>query len=386
MLKIIRLVLAPIVSLVILVMGNALFVTYTSVRLKLDGYNVQTIGYIIGAYFAGLLVGSLASNRIIEKVGHIRAYAAFAAFMTVLAMIQALFQQIWMWGVVRFFGGACLAGLFIIIESWLLAKSTPNTKGKVLSIYLIAFYASQGIGQFLLNVADPLSFTPFAIIVLLSAISIVPIATTKMAPPSIQQFSNLTLVQLLKNSPLGFFTCILSGLLLGPIYGLIPIFAKESGMTLDHVAYATSFTILGGFIFQWPIGQLSDKSDRKKVIALIAFGTSIIASVMCFIPYTSELLIFFLLALFGGFSFVIYPLGISHCSDTIEEKDLIAATAGLSLAYSIGAIVGPIVASFTMKLLGPRGLFIYSFCAGTLLFLIACSKIVQRKEQSQKKE
>lgn len=382
MFKALRQVIAPILSLIMLVMGNALFVTYASIRLKLDGHNVDIIGYIVGLYFAGLLIGSYWGNKIIETIGHIRTYTLLASSMTVLAIIQSLCLKIWMWGLVRFLGGICIAGLFINIESWLIAKSDIHNKGKILSIYMIAFYASQGIGQLLLNVADPFSFVPFAIVVLLSAISIIPVSITKMAAPVIQQRSELNLLKLIRHSPVGVYTCAISGLLLGPIYGLIPIFAKDIGMTLQYVAYATTFTILGGFIFQWPIGQLSDKFDRKKIIFISAIGTALTTLTMTLIPYNSEFFIFLLLALFGGFAFIIYPLGISYSSDSINQKDIIAVTAILSLAYSVGAIIGPILASYSMTLLGPRGLFIYSFLVAVTLCCISILKIIPKKPLS----
>ena len=377
--QILKSVIPPISSLIILCMGNALFVTYTSIRLKMDGYNINTIGYLTGAYFAGQLIGSYLSDRLIARIGHIRAYAVLATSMTGLAMLQAVFLQIWMWALVRFFGGICIAGLFVVIESWLLAKSTVNTKGRVLSIYMTSFYAAQGIGQLLLNIADPLSVMPFAIIVILSAFSIIPICMTKVTPPSSKEQSSLNFFKLTKKCSLGFYTCLVSGLLLGPIYGLLPVFAKDRGMTLTGISYAAFFTILGGFVLQWPIGQLSDKSDRKKVISFVGFATAAIAMTTIFVPAHSELLTFILLGAFGAFSFTVYPLGISHSSDIVEQKDLISITALLSIAYSLGSIVGPITASYFMDFLGPKGLFIYATVIGAALGLYTLLKTSDKK-------
>lgn len=384
--QILKSVTTPIVSLVILCMGNALFVTYTSVRLKMDGYSINTIGYVVGAYFAGQLVGSYLCDRLIARIGHIRAYAVLATSMTVLAMLQAMFLQLWMWALVRFLGGVCIAGLFIVIESWLLAKSTSNTKGKVLSIYMTSFYAAQGIGQLLLNVSDPISVIPFAIVVILSAVSIIPISMTKASVPTMNQRSSLNIVKLVKKCSLGVYTCAISGLLLGPIYGLIPIFAKDSGMTLTGVSYAACFTILGGFVLQWPIGQLSDKTDRRKVISFIGFAAAIIAAITIFVSAQSEILIFILLAAFGGFSFTVYPLGIAHSSDSVEEKDLISITALLSIAYSVGSIIGPVIASYFMDFLGPKGIFIYSTIVGTTLGTLALVKTFEKKTLPEKEK
>lgn len=384
--QILRSVMTPIASLVILCMGNALFVTYTSVRLKMDGYTINTIGYVVGAYFAGQLVGSYFSGRLIERIGHIRAYAVLATSMTALAMLQAMFLQIWMWALVRFLGGICIAGLFIVIESWLLAKSTKKTKGKVLSLYMSSYYAAQGLGQLFLKVADPISVVPFAIVVILSAISIIPISITNTSAPIIKERSSLNIFMLLKKCSLGIYTCTISGLLLGPIYGLIPIFAKDRGMNLNGISYAACLTILGGFALQWPIGKLSDKIDRRRVISLIGFATALTALVITFIPAYSEIMIFVTLAIFGGFSFTVYPLGIAHCSDSIEEKDIISAVAILSIAFSVGSIIGPVIASYTMDFLGPRGLFVYCAFIGAALGLLSLLKSYQKNTLPQEEK
>lgn len=377
MFKTIKSVLAPILSLAILVMGNALFVTYTSLRLKLDGINTETIGYIISLYFVGMMLGSYFSHKIIEKLGHIKTYAFFTSIFCVISMLQALLLNVWMWGITRFLCGILIGSLFITIESWLLAKSTPQTKGKILSIYMITFYAAQGSGQFLLNIADPLSMTPFAIIVILSAISIIPISVTKTPPPALEEKSTLNFIKLFKICPLGIITSVFSGTILGAIYGLLPIYAKDIGLSTHQLTFAVSITILGGFILQWPIGHLSDKGDRRKIIMLVGFASAITTIVITFINGFSPLFLYIFLAIFGGFSFTIYPLSISYTSDKVESKDLIAATSGAGFSYGIGSIIGPILASYSMYFLEAKGLFVYLTVFGLFLGIISYIKIKQ---------
>ena len=364
-------------------MGNSLFVTFTSIRLKMEGYSIKIIGITTAAYFAGLLLGSLRCNKIIERVGHIRAYAIFASLMAFFVTLQSMVSGAWMWMIVRFLSGFLIAGLFVTIESWLLSKSTIHTKGKIFSIYLISYYAAQGIGQLLLNVADPMSILPFAIIVMLSAISIVPVCISKNEAPIIKEASYINIFKLSKVVPLAIIGSLLAGAIAGPIYGLTPIFIKEIGFSLSEMSKAMSITIFGGLLLQWPIGQLSDIIDRKKVLFAVSFLTNlmciaiILNSIYAFSPTT------LLLAVLGGFSFTIYPLCLTHTTDKIDSKDIIASMAAMSLLYSIGAVIGPIVASYMMQYMGPHGLFVYMSLVCSILGFFGMYYVVKSKSEQK---
>lgn len=378
MIKLLKSVTAPIMSLAILIMGNTLFITFTSLRLKLDGHSIEIVGYATSAYFAGLLIGSMRCNRFIERVGHIRAYATFAALFVFFSTLQAIFNPIWVWISVRFLIGLFMAGLFVVIESWLLSKSSRNTKGRVLSMYMITYFASQGIGQLLLNIADPRTIIPFAIIILLAAISIVPICVTRLSAPIIQGGSYLNIFKLFKKSPLGTAGCLFAGLISGPVYGLIPVYIRGHGFSIKEVSFAMGITIFSGLILQWPLGQLSDLIDRRKVIFISTAFTAGAALLIGLNSIYSFLHVFILLSIFGGFCFTIYPLSLTHGSDMVEEKDLIVATAGLALIYSSGAVIGPVVASYCMDMLGPKGLFFYISTIGAALGAISLHQIVKK--------
>jgi MFS family permease len=383
MLKSLKSLIAPITGQVILVMGNSFFITFTSLRLKIEGHSIEVIGYITAAYFAGLLLGSLKLNKFIERVGHIRAYATFASLFAVVTLLQALDGNIFLWLSSRFLIGYFMAGLFITIESWLLASATPEIKGKILSIYMLCYFASQGIAQLLINIAPPSTLLPFIIITLLGTISIVPVCITKIKAPVISEPSYFKISKLLKISPLGFFGAFCAGLITGPNYGLIPIYLKGHGFSLEEISLGMGITILGGLILQWPLGHLSDHIDRRKVIFLTSFAIFIISTIIGINSIYSFLPFFILLFIYGGFSFVLYPLSMTHTSDKVEKKDLISTIAVLSLTYSIGAIVGPIIASYSMNFLGPKGLFFYVAIVGILIGSFSFFNIIKKKSLPQ---
>lgn len=352
-------VIAPLLSLSLLILGNGLFMTLVTVRLHLENASVWFIGLVSAAYYAGLAFGSIRIERFIYRVGHIRAYAAFAAILTAVTLLQGLWLEPWVWVGLRFIGGYCLAGLFVVIESWLLGYSTATTRGQVLSLYMIALYGSQSLGQFLLNVSDPATLTPFCIVSIFSALSIVPISMTYSDSPHIEEASTLSFKKLYAISPLGVVGCFAGGLTLGAIYGFYPLFLSELSFPVSKLALIMGLLIVGGMLLQYPIGHLSDIIERRKVllgICLLVIGLSIGQMITSYHWYSSFLVMVFL---FGGLTFTIYPVSISHACDHLEAKDIAAATGGLLFAYSLGATIGPLIVPAFMRPFGPLGLFIY---------------------------
>ena len=366
MIQLIRSLSAPLLSLVLLILGSGLFNTFVSIRLELAHYSAETIGGVTAALYLGILLGSLKLGRWIEKVGHIRAFTIFAIVSTFLVLAQALWINPFYWGFLRLICGICTAGVFIVIESWLLIKSPPSDRGAVLSLYLAVFYAALSAGQFLINVADPETIYPFCIAAGLSALSVLPIMVRKVIEPKIEQSSPLSIGQIFRISPLGFFGGVISGMLLAVIYGLVPFYAKEIGMGISEIGTLMGVIIFGGLSFQWPIGKWADKTDRRRVLNTASFMTTLFAIAIALLG-DSPWLLLPLGWFFGGFSFTIYPLSMAYVCEKVSNDQIISATGGFVLSYGIGAIAGPLLAPLAMSMLGSGGLFY--FIAMIALFL-----------------
>lgn len=377
MLQILKQILTPILSLIILTLGNGLFTTYTSLRMEIEGQSPIIIGYISAAFFAGIVIGSIRAHKLIERIGHIRTFAALASSVAAFTMLQGVFFNPWTWGVIRFLTGICTAGLFITIESWLLAKSSVNTKGKILSLYMISFYAAQSIGQFLINLSSLQSIIPFACGVVLAAFSVVPITLTKVPSPSIEEPSYLNIRKMIKISPLGILGTLVSGLILGTIYGINPIFGKYLNMDTYQLSLFMGITIFGGLVLQWPIGQISDHIDRRKVLMVISIMIAFLSLLVALLDNYSFLTLLIIIGLFGGFAFTIFPLSVSHASDKLEPKDYVAAIGCLTLIYGIGAVIGPIISSYCMSYLGNNGVFYFYIIVSLLLGLCSFIRILK---------
>ena len=336
-----------------------LFSTFIPLRLALAKYSPSVIGGVTSAYFAGLVLGSVKAERFIERVGHIRTFSAFASLTGAISLLMGLIIHPWLWVFGRFSMGFFTAGLFIVIESWLLMVGGKERKGTIIALYMIAFYAAQAGGQFLLSALPPMSLIPFTIGALLISLSVVPVALTRYKSPTLEEPSLLNPLQLLKISTFGIFSSFGSGLIMGAFFGLAPVFASKIGMQSKDVALFMGVTIIGGFILQWPLGRLSDKINRRSVLIGVSYITSSIAFLMALASLMSSDILFILSILFGGFSFTMYPMSISYTNDYIGPKDLVAATGGLLVAYGVGCVIGPLIAPFLMLIFGPAGLYIY---------------------------
>jgi MFS family permease len=291
-------------------------------------------------------------------VGHIRAFTVFGIVSTLLVLAQALWIDPVYWGVLRLICGICTAGVFIVIESWFLMQSAFHERGTALSVYLLVFYAALSGGQFLFNMIDPATIYPFCIAAGLFTLSTFPFFVQKVAAPKIGKTSSLSLKALFRISPLGFLGGVISGMLLAAIYGLVPFYAKEIGMSISEIGTLMGVIIFGGLSFQWPIGKWADKTDRRRVLNTASFMTTALAIAIAFAG-NSPLLLLLLGWLFGGFSFTIYPLSMAYVCEKVAEDQIIPATGGFVLSYGIGAIAGPLLAPIAMSFFGTNGLFYF---------------------------
>ena len=369
MANIIRSLLPPLFSLVLMILGSGLFNTFISIRLEMEGYETEVIGAVTSALYLGILVGSFKIDRWIAKVGHIHSFLSFAIISTLLILLQSIWIDPWYWAVLRFLGGICMAGVFIVIESWLLMLATPNLRGGILSIYLGVFYGALSLGQLLINVSDPRGIYPFFITAGLTALSILPISYKKIEAPTLQSSKPMGLYQFFKISPIGFLGGTISGMLLAAIYGLLPVYANEIGMSVSEIGSLMSILIFGGLSLQWPFGRWADGGNRRFVLNIASCLTALVGVLIALQNPIDPTYLFILAWLFGGFSFTLYPLSMGCVCERVKEDQIVAATGGFVLSYGIGAIAGPLLAPLTMDWLGSCGLFYFLSVIALLLGL-----------------
>jgi MFS family permease len=335
------------------------------IRMDAEGVAPQIAGYVMSAYYAGFVAGSLMGQRIIGRVGHIRAFAAFAATLTAAIMIHALIFNVPVWGLMRGAVGFCMAGLYAVIESWLNVRSSNELRGRVLSMYTLTIYIASGVGQLAINV-DPniqqnAGLEMFALGALMTSLSLVPVVLTRVAGPELGNIKTMGLAALYQASPLGTVATAGAGLMSGSLYALGAVYGTEIGLSVFENSIFMGAPIIGGFLLQWPIGRLSDKFDRRTVLFGVLMAT--VGAAVLLGAFSMAGRSFLLLAtanlLLGGFLATIYPTAVAHAFDYIDRSRMVSANSGMLLAWAVGATAGPLVASSVMGPVGPSGLFVF---------------------------
>lgn len=343
-------------TVVLFMLGAGYFVSFQSLVLKTNGYSEIIVGIVQSAYYAGLLLGSIKVEPFIHRLGHAKALAIFTSVSAISIMVQGLIPFPFFWVLLRFLGGFCLGGVYVVVESWLLEKSNEMNRGQILSIYLVTLYVSQACGQFLINFVDIQTLQPYIAAGLLCISSVIPILLSKAELPHFSQPIVKKISTVFKESPFGFMGCIISGMILSALYSFVPNFAQDQGLS---PAYLMSVTIFGGVLLQWPIGKLSDIFDRKKLLIVTSLTGLIPCLLMLFIPELTFLTYVFSFVL-GGLTFTLYPISLTLACEGINSNSLTSMTAVLLLAYGIGAVIGPLIAPlFMIDPFGISGLYIF---------------------------
>lgn len=354
-----RHLLTPLASLVILTLGSALLTTFLSLKLHALGLSGALIGGLSTAYYGGMVIGAFKLESIILRVGHIRAYSVFASILSVSSILHGFYVEGYFWLALRFLEGVATAGLYIVIESWILSSSTNRNRGASVAIYMIALYLAQSVGQWLLNIGHQNSLILYAVSSAFASLSVIPLSLTKINIPSFSEPDTLSIKTMFLISPSGVVTCFVSGLILGSIYGLFPIFIQHSGYGISDISSIMAVTIFGGMAFQYPLGKLSDIISRRYVIAFLSFMAAILSVALLLLPHTNTLAITLLSFFLGGAVFCLYPIGISHACDRIDNNQIVSATQTLLLSYGVGATVGPSLAPLFNYMIPGAGILIF---------------------------
>lgn len=339
----------------ILMAGSGFLATLIAIRLEQNGASDFLIGLVATSYFGGLAVGAFTISPLIARVGHIRAFAAFVSIYSASSLTYAVIDAPLVWTGLRFVDGFVMSGVFVCLESWLNRVARPDNRSAILASYMIALYAGQAVGQFLLNLGDNAPALPFMVSAILLSLAVLPVVLTHIEQPVLEKVEAFPLKKLYKVSPLGFVGTVATGMILGAFYALGAVFVQRVGLPLSQVALFTSCVITGGVALQYPLGILSDRFDRRRVIIACMVGAAAVSGALAWAQ--SSVAIFILGFIFGGFSFALYPLCVAHSNDHLAEGERVGASGGLVLAYSAGAVIGPQIGSSSMSWFGTTGLF-----------------------------
>lgn len=360
---------ALLASFIIVCMGNSLQTVLLPARASLEHFSEVMIGAMMSGYYAGFIAGTFICPWLIARVGHIRVFAASCAGACAVMLIHALFINPWIWIALRVLYGLCLVHLFTVMESWLNSVGEKGTRGKILSVYMIANFISSFIGQMLFFVAPAKGFQLFSLCSILLSLSLVPLILSRITPPppvpldSPEQY--LGIRKLYRISPLGVIGALTAGLMTGAYWGLTAVYILGIGFSQNDVAWFMAASLLGGLVAQWPLGALFDRNRRYAImlsLALITIAAIAITSMAFWDMQKAPFGIVFLLVfgiIFGTGFHPFYSLCMAHTNDFVPAGSYVHASAGLQLTQSIGAAAGPLIASFLMHAMGNRMLYMY---------------------------
>ena len=351
-------------------LANGFFGTYISLRVATEDFGATLSGLVLSSYFAGFTLAALRCGRIIERVGHIRAYAAFAGLVVAATAAMPLLIGPFSWFVLRAVVGFGCAGVFVTTESWLNAKAQPSDRGRVFSIYMVGTFVALAVGQLLIARVAMEGGGPFNAIVALFAVELVMVSTTRAEPPRPTPTEKLPYGELMRAAPVAVVGCAVNGIVTSAFYALVPAWMQDKGIERTTIALFMLVAVVGGLAFQVPIGRLSDRFDRRVVLAALGLGFAGTAVALVLLPRHSPLILP-AAALLGGFMSTLYPVCVANAHDRMPADRVVAVSGQLILISGLGSVAGPLIGTNIMARSGINGVFYFMAAAALLLAFVA---------------
>lgn len=345
-----------------LMLGNGMQGTLLGLRASDEGFSGTVTGLVMSGYFAGFLGGAFLSPLIIRRVGHVRVFAAMASLASVAILVHAMVVTPGVWAAMRILTGFAYSGLFIVAESWLNDRATNQLRGRLLSVYMVVTFVSMGGGQLTMNLASPGAYDLFIINAIILSLALVPILLSNNPQPESTTPEPLSVSKLYRVSPLGTVGAFATGMSHGAVFGMAAVFARGFDLSVAQVSAYMAGLIAGGAFLQWPIGRLSDRIDRRRVITGLAVAVAVIAALSIPIGRYSDIGLILMAVPFGGTVLPLYSLFVAYTNDRLEPSQMVAASSGLYKVLAVGAILGPSLTGWIMDLVGTSG-FLWYFVA-----------------------
>ena len=351
----------------ILMLGAGLQSTLLGVRATIEAFPTPVTGIVMSCYYVGYLVGTRVAPQLLRRVGPVRVFATLAALASVAVLVHGSWVHPAPWALMRLLSGICFAGIYVVAESWLNHRASSTNRGQLLAIYMLVLYVGLGAAQFLLLLSSPQSTEPFMLVSALISAAMVPIVASaqEVAVPAVPQ--RVRFRDLYRNSPLGVVAVAISGMISSIIFSMGPVYARLSGFGTRGVAEFMAVSIFAAVLTQYPVGRLSDRMDRRTVIASMCLLAAVVAAAIEVFGPLPRIAFLALAALFSGAALTLYSLSVSHVNDKLEPAQMVAASSVLLLINGTAAAFGPAITGGLMAAFGARAYFgILGALAGAL--------------------
>jgi MFS family permease len=370
-----------------MMLANGLQGTLLGLRASLEGFSTFTTGIMMSGYFIGIFIGSLLAPQLVKRVGHIRVFSALASLASVSILFHGVYIDPVIWMLMRIVTGICFAGFYVVTESWLNDRASNETRGRILSIYMVILTLGMGGGQFLLNLANPETIDLFILISIIISVGLIPILLTAKPAPVFGASASMSLVELYRASPLAVIGNGLTGMAHGTIFGLGAIYASAVLGDVKLISWFMACFLIGSLITLWPIGYISDRLSRRSVMSAISI-VSIFACLLALVTAKDSLLFYLVIVLLGGAAIPMYSICIAYANDRLEPHQIVGASGSLVMVSGIGLSTGPIVIAFFMDFYGMEFYFwgiaaAFSMILAFTLVRIGSRAAIKVEDQSQ---
>jgi len=373
-------------SLVLLVLGNSMLGTVAALRLEIEGFDSGTAGLILAFFSIGFVIGSRFGFGLILRVGQIRAFAVFSALAAAVTLIHPLHISVAGWMALRLVLGFCIAGLMLVVESWINSRASTENRGQLLATYMLLFYMAASAGQFLIALGDPGLHHLFIFSAILICVSLIPVSLTRSPAPELELADRMSIEDLWRLSALGVAGAFLSGITMSAFSALGPIYALQMGLATEQVAIFMGIAILAAMALQWPMGYLSDFFERRMVLLILSL-VGVAASVLTiFLGGLGAIWLYCLVSLFYGVAACLYPIALALTHDSSGQAKVVPTSATFLLIFGIGTILGPILAGISISYFGPSGLFVAITAALALLTISSVGFLSTKKTLSTEEQ
>jgi MFS family permease len=358
--------------------GNGLLQALMPLRMQAEGISVASIGVVAAAYGLGFSTGCFLAPSFIRHVGYIRAFASLAAVVSVLVLVMTQAHSTLAWIILRGLTGVTLACIFTVTDGWISARATSSHRGRILSIYMICTKVALMLSPLGISFGNIRTDGLFMAVSALISLSLLPIAATTTKEPAAPQGVRIEVRKLFATAPSAVVGAFVVGLVNGPVIAITPVFGVSIGLGQDQAAALLFALQAGSLAMQWPLGWLSDRSDRRYVIAGLAAGTSLVSLLILWASAQgADLLILWSFAVWGGLALCIYSVCVAHACDIVDPGQIVSTVGTLLFSWATGVTVGPLLGAVAMEMMGPKGLFIYSAFASLGLVIFIVMRILQ---------
>lgn len=350
-----------------LFLGNGLQGLLLPVRGTAEGYPTNILGFLGTSWASGFVLGCFFAPNVVKRIGHVRAFSVFTALIAIISLMTGvLIDPIW-WVALRAVTGFATAGTSMIIESWLNERATNESRGVIFSLYIAITLVGVVGGQMMIPFGETSTTFFFMICGILYCVAMLPTLLSKAASPQPLKQVRLDLRDLYRNSPVSFLGILLIGTANGAFGTLGAVFGRQAGLSDSTVATMMSVAIFAGAVMQLPAGRISDRVDRRYVLAALA-AVGALAGLLLFVVEPSQVwIVMTLIAIYGAAANALYPIAVSHANDFATPEDFVKISGGLLLLYGIGTIIGPTIGGPVMTAAGPYGLFMITAAAHMLI-------------------